>query len=213
MTDATLSSFVKEALSAGASPAETEQALLAAGWSRDQIDDALNAYAAVPFVIPVPLPRPHLSARDAFLYLVMFSMLYLSTYNLGLLLFQFINLALPDPAYPGYEEAARASIRFATSTLIVAFPVFLYVATLLSRALRRDPAQRLSAVRRWLTYLTLAIAAGILVGDTIYLLNSLLSGELTLRVILKSLVVGGIAATVFSFYLTAMRGDDRALSS
>lgn len=213
MTDTTLAAFVRDALTAGATRAETEQVLLASGWSSDQVTEALSAWSETAFVVPVPLPRPQLSARDAFLYLVMFGMLYLSAYHFGALLFRFIELALPDAAYPTYESALRASLRFSTSTLIVAFPLFLTIATLLARQLARDPAQRLSAVRRWLTYLTLALAACILVGDAIYLLNSLLSGELSLRIVLKTAVVGAIAAALFLYYLAAMRSDNEALSS
>jgi len=211
MTDTTLAGFVKEALSAGASPADVETALVEAGWSSEQIRDALSAYSAVKFVVPVPLPRSHLSARDTFFYLVMFAMLYLSTYQFGNLLFQFINLALPDPVFEFEQEYATTSIRFATASVVVAFPLFLYMASLVNKRIRKEPAQRLSAIRKWLTYLTLAIAACIIVGDLIYLLNSLLSGELTSRIILKALVVGSLSAGIFAYYLNEMRTDDRVL--
>lgn len=209
MTDASLVEFVKEALAAGATHAEAEKALSAAGWSSEQIQDALSAYSSVNFVVPVPTPRTHLSARDTFFYLVMFAMLYLSTFQLGNLLFQFVNLALPDPAFEPYREYVGASIRFATASLVVAFPLFLFMASLISKRIRLNPAQRLSAIRKWLTYLTLAIAACIIVGDLIYLLNSLLSGELTSRISLKALIVGALSTGIFAYYLTEMRTDDR----
>jgi hypothetical protein len=211
MTDSTLAQFVKDALHAGASRVELEQALRQAGWAREQIHSALAAYAEVRFVIPVPVPRVQLSARDTFLYLVMFGMLYLSTWHLGNLLFQFVNLAIPDPLFEGYERFARARIRFSTAALLVAFPVFLFVASRIGKQIHHEPALRLSAVRKWLTYLTLAVAACIIVGDLIWLLNSLLSGELTLRFVLKALIVGLIAGAVFLFYLAEMRRDDREL--
>lgn len=211
MTDASLAAFVKEALAAGATHADAEKALLDAGWSGEQIKDALSAFSTVNFVVPVPMPRAHLSARDTFFYLVMFAMLYLSAYQLGNLLFQFVNLALPDPVFEQYREYASASIRFATASLVVAFPLFLYMASLISKRIRLEPAQRLSAIRKWLTYLTLALAACIIVGDLIYLLNSLLSGELTSRIFLKALIVGALSAGIFAYYLTEMRTDDRVV--
>lgn len=57
--------------------------------------------------------------------------------------------------------------------------------------------------------MTLALAACIIVGDLIYLLNSLLSGELTGRVFLKVLIVAAIAGGIFAYYLTEMRSDDK----
>jgi len=212
MADATLQQFVKEALSAGATRSDVEQALLEAGWPRHQIGNALSLYSEVPFRVPVPVPKTQISARDAFLYLVMFGMLYLSAYNLGSLLFQFINIAIPDPAFPQARLVAESRIRLAISTLVVAFPVFLLIASIITKQIRKEPAQRSSAVRKWLTFLTLALASCIIVGDLIFLLNSLLSGELTLRVALKVLVVGGISGAIFYYYLNEIRADDRSLS-
>ena len=199
-----LQSFVKEALTRGLTRPEVEAVLLSAGWEREQVQASLRSYADVPFPIPVPRPAPYLSAREAFLYLLLFATLYLSAFHLGQLLFQFINLAIPDPASPIYAAGpteSRRLIRWAVSTLIVAFPVFLYLSQLTGRELRSDPAKRASKVRRWLTYLTLFAAATVVIGDLIALLNDLLAGELTLRFGLKVLVVAVIAGGVFAYYL------------
>ena len=42
-----------------------EQVLLETGWPRDQVGGALGAFADVTFPMPVPRPRPYLSAREA----------------------------------------------------------------------------------------------------------------------------------------------------
>jgi hypothetical protein len=212
MADATLMQFVTDALRAGASRADTERALLNAGWARDQVTNALDAFAPVEFVIPVPVPRTHLSARDTFLYLVMFAMLYLSAYHLGNLLIQFVELAFPDQVFERPENYRQSEIRFSTAALLIAFPAFMFMASIIGKQIRKEPVQRMSAIRKWLTWLTLAIAACIIVGDLIYLLYSLLSGELTTRFILKALIVGLIAAAIFTYYLVEMRRDDQVLS-
>lgn len=218
MSDTTLTDFVDKALSAGASRAETERVLLEAGWSKEQVHDALGAFSEVDFNVPVPRPRARLSARDAFLYLVMFAMLYISAFHLGNLIFQVINLNFPDPLLQehGYgmnlDDMARDAIRFATASLIVAFPVFLLTAYRISRDVQQDPTRRNSGVRKWLTYLTLFVAACILVGDLITLLYSLLAGELTVRIALKVVTVGLIAGAILIYYLREMRMDDEALS-
>ena len=218
MSDNTLAEFVEKALATGATRAETERVLLEAGWARDQVNDALSSYSEVEFNVPVPRPKARLSARDAFLYLVMFAMLYISAYHLGNLLFQVINLVFPDTMSRGFgmgldpAEMARDAMRFSTASLIVAFPVFLVTARRIAKDLGEDPTRRNSGVRKWLTYITLFIAACIIVGDLIALLYNLLAGELTVRITLKVVTVGIIASAIFAYYLWAMRMDDQALS-
>lgn len=202
--------FVRDALLRGQSRAAVEAALEQAGWPREQVRDALDAYADVAFAVPVPRPRPYLSAREAFLYLVLFATLYVSAYHLGSLLFDLINRALPDPADRQYEfMRLGSSMRWSVASLLVAFPVFLFVARMLARELARNPVKRLSAVRRWLTYMTLFLAAGIVIGDLIATVYNVLGGELTLRFALKVLVVGAIAGTVFAWYLQDLRREER----
>jgi hypothetical protein len=95
------------------------------------------------------------------------------------------------------------------SSLIVALPVFLYMSRLTNRETTLDPTKRMSPVRRWLTYLTLFSAACVLIGDVTTLVYSLLGGELTTRFVLKVLVVGAIAGTVFWFYVSDLRVDEQ----
>ena len=94
------------------------------------------------------------------------------------------------------------------ASLVIAFPVFLFVARYLGKELVRSPVKRLSAVRRWLTYLTLFLAAAVLVGDLITLVYNLLGGELSLRFVLKVLVVAVIAGAVFGYYLMDLRREE-----
>lgn len=211
MAEAPLKDFVRSALQAGASREATRTALQRAGWPAEQIQDALGQYADLDFVVPVPRPRAQVSARDAFLYLVMFSMLYLSVYHLGNLLFQFINLLLPDVTRYDYREGQLGSIRFSIATLLIAWPLFLWLATRIQRQVVQEPAQRLSAIRKWLTWLTLALAACVIAGDLIYLVFRLLSGELSLPFLLKVLVIGLLAGSSFGYYFWLMGQDDREL--
>lgn len=205
-----LEQFVNAALSRGESKQSVLAALSAAGWSPEQAADALDAYADVAFPVPVPKPRPYLSAREAFLYLVLFATLYISAFHLGSLLFDLVNRAFPDPADPAWRVAgSSASMRWAVASLVIAFPVFLFVANLLGRELARNPAKRLSAVRRWLTYVTLFLAAGIVIGDLITLIYNVLGGELSTRFLLKVLIVGGIAGTIFGYYLLDLRREEK----
>jgi hypothetical protein len=72
----------------------------------------------------------------------------------------------------------------------------------------RHPIRRLSPVRRWLTYLTLFVAATILVGDMTALLYNLLGGETTLRFVAKVVVVAVIAGGIFYYYMHDLRREE-----
>lgn len=209
-TSEQLSAFVKEALARRTPRPEVEAVLRKAGWTVEQVRNALDGFADVEFAIPVPRPQPYLDAREAFMYLVLFSTLYVSAYHLGSLLFDIINLTFPDPAEASAQRAGyvRQSMRWSLSSLVVAFPVFVYVSRLLNRDISADPIKRHSKVRRWLTYVTLFIAAGVLIGDVISLVYNLLGGELTTRFLLKVLVVGFIAGSIFWYYLTDLRREE-----
>ena len=207
-----LERFVRDALLRGESRPAIEAALATAGWPAEQVSEALDAYADVPFAVPVPRPRPYLSAREAFLYLVMFASLYVWAVQLGNLLFDLVNHWLPDPADPVYQRDWQGrSMRWAVASILIAFPLFLYVSRLLSREMAGSPVKRLSVVRRWLTYMTLFLAAGVMVGDLITLVFNLLGGALTLRFVLKVAIVGLIAGAIFWFYLRERHGRELAI--
>jgi hypothetical protein len=205
-----LSEFVKSALGRGLPRPDIEAALRDAGWTVEQTRSALAGFSDADFPIPIPRPRPYLDAREAFLYLVLFAMLYWSAYHLGSLLFDIINMAFPDPAAERSElmTYARREMRWSISSLIVAFPIFLYMSWLVARDISADPNKRHSKVRRWLTYLTLFVSATALIGDVITLVYNLLGGEMTTRFLLKVLVVAFIAGTVFWYYLTDIRREE-----
>lgn len=201
--------FVREALLRGQPRAAIADALARAGWSPEQTRGVLDGYADIDFPVPVPRPRASLSAREAFAYLVLFATLYFGTWNFGSLLFDLIDRAWPDPAATDYMFAAtESSIRWSASALVIAFPVFAFVAWRVSRDVARHPIKRLSPVRRWLTYLTLFIAASALIGDMTALVYHVLGGEATLRFLLKVLVVAVLAGAIFGYYLHDLRREE-----
>ncbi|HED30291.1 MAG TPA: hypothetical protein ENN50_01090 [Prosthecochloris aestuarii] len=205
-----LSVFVCEALRKEISRDRIREVLLKAGWQAERADRALEEYAEIDFPLPVPKPRPFLSARETFFYLLLFVTLYISAFNFGNLLFIFIEQAFPDPAMGAMSpEWMSSRLRGAVSALVVAFPLFLYLSRKIASELQNTPAGRSSGVRRWLTYLTLFIAACIILGDVSALLFSLLGGELTVRFVLKVLVVGAIAGVIFIYYLQGLRSEEQ----
>jgi hypothetical protein len=213
MADTKLVMFVESALRAGQARDAVRGALEKAGWSKDQVADALAHYADVAFAVPVPRPRAQVVARDAFWYLLMFGTLYSSAFYLADLLFGFINLAYPeDLSYNDRTVYVESNIRWATAALIVSFPVFLFTAWKTGKEVAADPTRRNSAIRKWLTYITLLVAAAAIVTDGITLVYNVLSGDLTTRFILKVLIVAVIAGAGFGYYTWSLRADDAALA-
>jgi hypothetical protein len=206
--DEALERFVRESLSRGRSKDEIRRVLLEAGWARDGVNEALESFADVTFDVPVPRPKPYLSAREAFVYLVMFTTLYASALSLGSILFAIIESLFPDPAKPGYGQSIADGIRWSAAWLVIAFPVWAWLARRVHLALRREPEKRSSRVRKWLTYLTLFVAAVVIIGDLVVLVFSLLAGELTVRFVLKVAVAAGIAGAVFGYYTRELRDDE-----
>jgi hypothetical protein len=204
-----LDAFVREALGRGIPREQIRATLASAGWRADEIDGALARWAESDFPIPVPQRRPYLSAREAFLYLVLFATLYVVAFNVGSVLFALIEWRWPDAALAAggrLHLAARA--RFATASLLTAFPILLFVSRLVARAIARDPEKRGSRIRKWLTYLTLFLAALVMIGDVIALVSAVLSGEMGTRFLLKVAVVFAIAGIVFGHYLGDLRREE-----
>jgi uncharacterized membrane-anchored protein len=198
--------FTERALSNGIERDEIARALRSAGWPEDEIAAALGAFAEVDFPFPVPKPKPHLSARETFVQLVLFASLYACLWAFVSIIFTFIDSSLPDPLHEG--ESFAETIRSEISTLIVFFPLFVVMFRYAERN-RADPARRDSNVRRWITFLTLFVAAIIFAGDLVALVQSVLSGDLTSRFLLKALTIAIVAGGLFAFFLHDVRQDER----
>lgn len=206
-----LQTFVKDALVKNVPRTKIQSVLKSAGWKPEEIRNALGAYADAEFPVPVPKRKPYMSAREAFMYLLMFLTLYWTSFSFGQLLYQFINRAYPDPLQYGAYDSSFQTIRMDTASIVIAFPVFLYISWLLAKAMKQDPDKRASKIRKWLTYITLFIAAGIIIGDLIALVFNALGGELTTRFLLKVLTVGAIAGSIFGYYLMELRSEESSI--
>jgi hypothetical protein len=188
----------------------TDQALVAIlrgrGWPEEEAYRLLADYFESESGLAVPAYKPSSSAKDAFLYLLAFSTLATWTIGLGSAVFTLIERWFPDPVAPrnyyrnGYYEMAGA-----LASVMIAFPVYLWVTRYIVREWESHPEKRESAVRKWLTYIALLIAAGVVVGDLITFLTFFLRGELTARFVAKVATVLVIAAGVFWYYFGSLR--------
>ncbi|HRH23625.1 MAG TPA: DUF5671 domain-containing protein [Candidatus Magasanikbacteria bacterium] len=147
------------------------------------------------------------TARDFFLHLLSIVTLYMSATAFITLLFQYVNRFFPDALLPEYYyyDMSNGPLRFAIATLVVVFPVYIWSAWYLQKGYTKHPESKTIGVRKWLIYLTLFVAIFMIIGSLISVLNSFLSGELTVRFFLKALSVLLVAAMIFSYYLYDIR--------
>src|SRR3989344_7867041 len=129
------------------------------------------------------------SPRDVFMYLLAIIFLYFSAFDVLALLFQYTDIAFPDVLNQNY--GAGGLIRFALASLIVIYPVFIWVSRFLHRDLIQNPQKTDIRIRKWLLYFTLFVAALLIIGDLVALVNTFLNGEITTRFLLKVLAVLG----------------------
>jgi len=205
-----ITQFVHDALVAGRSRDDISQVLRDAGWTAGEISGALAAYAETEFSPPVPRPRPFVSAREAFLYGLMFVALAVSAWHLSSLIFNIIDRWLPEAGDRQGIYQLRA-MRFSIASLVVFFPLFLAMNLRMVRATRADPGKRRSGVRKWFGYITLFLASLGLLGDLIFVIYSFLNGDLTLRVALKAATVAVIAGLILQYFQSEIGGEKDAL--
>src|SRR5215469_2621307 len=137
-----LSPFIVAAKQGGVADDSIVGMLRHNGWSERRIYRALSGYYGQTLGTQIPArTQSGESARDAFLYLLNFITLGFWTVALGQIFYAVIARAFPDPAQTYVDvEPLRSTISGQLATVIVAFPLFLFVHYLIARELhkRRD---------------------------------------------------------------------------
>ncbi|MEK7077033.1 MAG: DUF5671 domain-containing protein, partial [Patescibacteria group bacterium] len=148
--------------------------------------------------------------RDVFLHLAGVVGLYVVVIAFGSLVFQLINIKFPDPALGEFRQFGDG-LRWPLAVLVVVFPVYLSLSYFLQSELVRFPEKKELKTRKWMLYFTLFASGTVIVADLISLIFSFLSGELTVRFVLKVLTVLLVAAAVFAYYLWNLKKAAPAL--
>lgn len=132
--------------------------------------------------------------------------LYVSLTSAIVLVFGVINLMVPDAAASIWEtEGAMSSIRFSIATLVVFFPVYLWLTRVVNQMRRTGDGSYL-ALTKWLIYLSLLAGGLVLLGNFVSVIYTFLNGELTTRFLLKALSLFVIVGSAFTYYLLDARG-------
>lgn len=145
------------------------------------------------------------SARDVFSYLLLILMLISSVVSFMTLLWQYINIGLPDAL--DYYSISYDLARTAVATLLIVWPVFLGISWLVLKDLSKEPRKQQLWVRRWLLYFAVFVAALATIIDLVTLVNTFLNGEITTRFILKVLAILVVAVSVLAYELWELRRD------
>jgi hypothetical protein len=121
------------------------------------------------------------------------------------MIFEFINHWVPDPVLHRTVYNLRSAVTWQMASLAVAFPIYMLVMRTIVRETGAHPERLESGVRKWLTYIALLGTAGAMICDLIWFLDYFLTGELTLRFVLKSATVMAIAGAIFAYYIVSLR--------
>lgn len=187
--------------------ADIARALESGGWSPREATAALATFADTQLPVPVPRKRVSSSPRDAFLHLLGMALLYTAAIATGTILFQLIDRWLPAPGDELLGFSSRV-MRTAAAALLVSLPILGLVQRTIGDDVGRDPARRLSPVYRTLAYLTLLITSLIMAGDLIAAIVCFLSGDLTIRFMLKTSTILFLAGGVYLWFSSDVQREE-----
>lgn len=143
----------------------------------------------------------HDSAKYAFFYLLSLVGLVFMAVASGMVIFQVINKYIPDAINQYSGSFSPELLKFAIAALIIASPIYYITSRYLYQSLYKGELDKDAGVRKWLTYFILLVNIIIMIIWLITLIMSLLDGELTTKVALKTLTILVICGSIFSFYL------------
>jgi hypothetical protein len=201
MLDRRLTEFVRKAKE-NRLPDESIVGLLRQqGWQDRALYQALSEYYSETLGLDVPVRGSRTeNAREAFLYLVAFLALAAWVYGLvqlGDSLLDHLFRVTPPP----YASNDRDWIAYLVATVVIAFPIQIWLSALIGQERERRPEAAESAVRKWLTYIALVVTAIILLCDATWFLADFLRGELVPAFVVKAALLAAVTGGVFWYYL------------
>jgi len=121
------------------------------------------------------------------------------------LLFESLNKKFPDILNSGYQYGYNSynfeTIRASLATLIIFFPIFIFISYLWLKESRTDIGYKNRIIRKWMIYLIIFLASLLIIIDLVTLVRYFVSGEITYRFIYKvsgTLIVGFLVNFYFS---------------
>lgn len=129
------------------------------------------------------------------------------------LAFETLNHAFPDvltDSYQyGYAPYSYDGVRSALSLLIIVFPLYLILEHFWVKTQRSVRFGRAETFQRWAIYFILFLASVTVITDLVLMVRYFISGELSIRFVLKIAVTFLVAMKVGLYYVLRLRGTDR----
>lgn len=153
--------------------------------------------------------KSKLSAGFFFLCLGVLISLITSVVSFLNLIFETLNKRFPDvlnSSYQyGYMTYEYEGIRVALATLIIFFPVFLLISYFWNKFINKGLGHVDEIIKKWLVYIVLFLSAIVVVVDLVTLVRYFISGEITIRFILKVVVALVTAILIGVYYIFLLR--------
>ncbi|MGE0753816.1 MAG: DUF5671 domain-containing protein [Alphaproteobacteria bacterium] len=204
--------FIRDAFRAGKNRQETHAALKEAGWQEEELNACWARFHEMNFPVPVPRPTVYASPRLTTLNIFYFVVLYISIYSVMSILFTFLDYHFPDGLgrMAGTYYSTRPigdSIKGYLAAIIVAAPLV----WLTSRALQKISAaigQSIPVMRLRLLNLTLFIAAITILCNGISFVYYFLSGELSIRFVIKVIALSVLCTGLYYYFRPEMKSNE-----
>ncbi|MDO8443848.1 MAG: DUF5671 domain-containing protein [Candidatus Azambacteria bacterium] len=134
---------------------------------------------------------------EIFVHFMSFILLGIVATATGILYFQVINKYFTNYQFVYFDASG---IHYAVASLIIGFPIYIWALYFWFKSFENLPEKAESRLSKWLTYIVLLIASGLIIGDLIAVVFNFLQGEYGARFLLKALTILIIAGLVFGFY-------------
>lgn len=158
------------------------------------------------------IKKSKLTPKFFFISLGIVVSLITSVVSALVLLFESLNNKFPDVLNSVYQYGFNSynfeTIRASLATLIIFFPVYLFISYLWIKECKEDIGYLNLTLRKWMIYFIMFLATLVIVIDLVTLVKYFISGEMTTRFILKVIGALFIVFLVDFYYSLKMKNTN-----
>ncbi len=163
-------------------------------------------------IMETTIQKSKLTPRFFFISLGVIVTLITSVSSFLILFFDILNKKFPDVLSSsylyGYNSYNFETIRASLATLIIFFPIFIFISYLWVKESKGDIGYKNMILRKWMIYLILFLASLTIAIDLVTLVRYFVSGEITSRFIFKVLGTLTVAFLIDFYYSLKMKNKN-----